>query len=184
MKELQMNLLQKFRFGLGRNTVRILLDLDGVIAPTGIIREGKYNSFDGDGYATWQVRNNVIEWMQNKQADNKVELVWSSTWQYYANSILEKSEMEPIAWIEFDKTYQTPGDWYKGDGLKMYMEGNADPIVIVDDELPQSFMDMRNPRVLCIKPEPNAGISDEELARIDKFIEDYRKRKIVLRRSI
>lgn len=183
MNNSNMNLLQRLIFKLGKAKVKILLDLEGSIAPSGVIEEGRYRTFNSREYATWHVRNNVIEWLRAKRDDTRVELIWSSTWQEYANSILEESGIEPIEWVDFASTYQMPDDWYKKDGLKLLMQGKINPMVIVDNELPEHFLSMNNPRILCIKPESNAGISDLDLQRIDDFIERYRTRKISLIRS-
>lgn len=173
-EDLGMSFFDRLRFGWGRNTVRILLDLDGAVAAQGRLEDGTFQAFSGSGWATWTVRNRVLEWLKEKSADERVELVWSSTWQQYANSILEEIGIEPIEWIAFDETYQRPDDWYKRDGLKLFLEEHKDPIVIVDDELPPTFLKLDVPRILCIKPNSLAGLSDQELNRIDSFIEDYR----------
>lgn len=180
MNSSHINFLQRLIFKLGKTKVKILLDLEGSIAPYGLIKEGRYRSFNSREYATWHVRNNVIEWLRAKRQDKRVELIWSSTWQEYANSILEDSGIEPIEWVDFSSTYQMPDDWYKKDGLKLFMQGKIGPMVIVDNELPERFLTMNNPRILCIKPESNAGISDLELQKIDDFINRYRTRKIRL----
>lgn len=176
--DLEMSFLERLRFGLGRNTVRVLLDLDGSIAAEGELPEGSYMSFSGSGYAIWRIRKRVLDWLLEKQLDERVELVWSTTWQQYANSILEEIGGEDLNWISFDETYQRPDDWYKGDGLKIFMESNSDPIVLVDDELPAELLATDNPRILALKTNSLTGITDEELAQIDGFIEDYRARKI------
>lgn len=177
-EDLGMSFFDRLRFGWGRNTVRILLDLDGSIVPEGQLEDGSYQIFDGNGYATWRVRNSVLEWLKDKREDERVELVWSSTWQSYANRILEDIGLEPIEWIPFDETYQTPGDWYKKDGLKLFLQEHSDPIVIVDDELPARFLKLNNPRILAIKPDSLAGISDGEIAQIEEFNEAYRQRRL------
>lgn len=178
-ENLGMGFLDRLRFGWGRNTVRILLDLDGAVAAEGKLPEGSFLPFSSSGYATWQVRNTVLEWLVEKRNDERVELVWSTTWQEYANSILEEIGTEPIEWIRFDDTYQRPDDWYKRDGLKLFLEEHMDPIVIVDDELPPAFLKQTNPRILCIKPDRLTGLTDDDLARIDRFIDDYRQRKLI-----
>ena len=177
-EDLGMGFFDRLRFGMGRNTVRILLDLDGAVAAEGLLPEGSFQAFSGSGYATWRVRNRVLEWLKDRSEDERVELVWSTTWQQYANSILEEIGIEPIEWIAFDETYQRPDDWYKRDGLKLFLEEHKDPIVIVDDELPPAFLQVDSPRLLPIKPSSLTGLSDEDLDRIDQFIEDYRDRKL------
>jgi len=176
--DLQMSFFERIRFGWGKNTVRILLDLDGAVAAEGSLPEGSYRSFSGSGYATWRVRNSVLEWIAEKQQDERVELVWSTTWQQYANSILEEVGLEPIEWISFDETYQRPQDWYKEDGLRLFIEENSDPIVLIDDELSSELLNHSNSRILSLKPNPLTGLTDDELARIDRFVEDYRERRI------
>jgi len=175
---LDLGFFDRMRFGWGKNTVRILLDLDGSVAAEGKLPEGSYLPFSGSGYATWQVRVRVLEWIAEKRQDERVELLWSTTWQQYANSILEESNIEPIEWLSFDDTYQNPGDWYKRDGIRLFLEDAPDPIVIVDDELPPALLALDNPRILAIKPNSLSGLTDAELERIDSFVEDYRNRKI------
>lgn len=177
-EDLGMGFFDRLRFGWGKNTVRILLDVDGAVAAEGRLPDGSFQAFSGSGYATWTVRNRVLEWLKDRSEDDRVELVWSSTWQQYANSILEEIGLESIEWIAFDETYQRPEDWYKRDGLKLFLEEHPDPIVIVDDELPPAFLKIDSPRLLCIKPNSLTGITDEELDRIDNFIDDYRDRKL------
>lgn len=176
--DLGMSFFERIRFGWGRNTVRILLDLDGVVAAEGALPEGSYTSFSGSGYATWRIRNTVLQWLAEKQQDERVELVWSTTWQQYANSIFEEIGLEPLEWISFDETYQRPDDWYKEDGLRLFIEENSDPIVLVDDELPDELLNHSNTRILSLKPRSLTGLTDEDLNRIDSFIDDYRARKI------
>lgn len=176
--DLGLGFFERLRFGLGKNTVRILLDLDGAVAAEGKLPEGSFLPFSGSGYATWTVRKSVLRWLTEKREDERVELIWSTTWQQYANSILEEIGLEPIEWIAFDDTYQRPQDWYKLDGLKLFLEDHQDPIVIVDDNLPPAFLELSNPRILCIQPDSLAGLTDDELACIDRFIEDYRDRRI------
>lgn len=176
---LDLGFFDRIRLSMGRNTVRILLDVDGAIAPLGPLAEGSYLPFDGSGYATWRVRNRVLEWLDERRSDERVELVWSTTWQEYANSIFTEQGLEPIDWIRFDDTYQMPGDWYKKDGIGLYLDDAKDPIVIVDDELPERFLNLSNPRILCIKPDPQLGLTDGDLARIDRFVDDYRARRLL-----
>ena len=177
-ESLGMGFFDRLRFSWGKNTVRILLDLDGAVAAEGLLRDGGYRSFSGSGYATWRVRNEVLDWIAQKSSDERVELVWSTTWQQYANTILEEMGIEPIEWISFDETYQRPEDWYKRDGLKLFLEDHKDPIVIVDDELPPAFLKVNNPRLLCIKTNPLIGLTDEDLERIDRLVEDYRSGRL------
>jgi len=176
--DLDLSFFERLRFGLGKNTVRILMDLDGAVAPEGRLPEGSYKTFSGSGYANWRVRNEVLSWLDERRSDERVELIWSSTWQGYANSILEESGIDPIEWISFDETYQNPGDWYKRDGIRLFLEDAPDPIVLVDDELPPAFLRLQNPRILPIKTDSLRGLTDEDLKRIDSFIDDYRDRKI------
>jgi len=177
-EDLDLGFFERIRFGLGRNTVRILLDLDGAVAAEGKLPEGSFLPFSGSGYATWQVRKRVLEWIAERRRDERVELIWSSTWQDYANSILREVGIEPIDWIRFDENYQMPGDWYKKDGIVEFLEDAPDPIVLIDDELPPAFLRLQNPRILAIKTDSLIGLTDEDLERIDKFVEDYRERKI------
>jgi len=175
---LDLSFFERLRFGLGKNTVRILMDLDGAVAPEGRLSDGSYRTFSGSGYASWRIRNEVIQWLEERREDERVELIWSTTWQGYANSILEELSMEPIEWLSFDETYQNPGDWYKRDGLQLFLEDAPDPIVLIDDELPPAFFLLRNPRILPIKTDSLLGLTDEDLERINRFIDDYRDRKI------
>ena len=172
--DLEMGFLERLRFGWGRNTVRILLDVDGVIAPEGQLEDGDYRVFRKSGWATWRIRNEVLQWLIASREDSRVELVWSTTWQKYANSIFEELDLEPIEWLPFDETYQMPGQWYKREGIRRFLEDSPDPIVIVDDEIPPAFLSISNPRLLCVKPDRLTGLTGEELARIEEFIADYR----------
>jgi len=176
--DLGMSFFERLRFGWGKNTVRILLDLDGAVAAEGPLPEGSYRSFSGSGYATWRIRNAVLQWLAEKQQDERVELVWSTTWQQYANSIFEELGLDSIEWISFDETYQRPDDWYKEDGLRLFIDENSDPIVLVDDKLPEVLLDHSNSRILSLRPNSLTGLTDEDLSRIDSFIEDYRERKL------
>lgn len=175
---LAMNLFERLRYSLGKNTVRILMDVDGAISANGRMPDGSSRVFGSSGWAKWQLRHEVIDWLSTKADDDRVELIWSSTWEEYANSILEELDLDPIDFIKFSDTFQSVNAWYKIDGLSLFLEDCKDPVVIIDDEIPDSLMKLSNPRVLLVKTDSLRGISDEQLAKIDKFIEDYRQRKL------
>lgn len=171
---LDLSALDRFRNRFSPNRkVRILLDLDGAIAAEGALPEGSFTPFSSSGYATWQIRYSVLSWLVDRRDDSRVELVWSTTWQQYANSILEELGLEPIEWIRFDETYQSPGDWYKKDGLRLFLQDTRAPVAILDDELPLGLLES-DPRALLIRPNSVTGVTDEQLAQIDSFIEDVR----------
>ena len=175
---LALNLFERLKLSLGKNKVRILMDLDGAVSANGKLPDDTFRTFDSSGWATWQVRDSVLDWLTSKLDDSQVELIWSSTWEEYANSILSELGRNPIEFIKFSDTFQSVGAWYKTDGMNLFLEDCKDPVVIIDDELPDSIIQLKNPRVLLVKPNSATGISDVELNRIDQFISDYHGRKL------
>lgn len=174
----RLNPFARWLMTLGRNKVTVLLDLQGSLTFQGEAKE-PYKSFRSNGYANWLIRDKVVEWLKERREDPQVELYWSSTWQEFANSIFVELGLPSIEAIDFDDTYPREGSWLKEDGITLFLQDCKNPVVIIDNELPESFLEIDNSRLLFIKPNSATGITDEELERIDQFVEDYRERKLL-----
>jgi len=176
MVDIDLNFFQRLLYNRGRNTVRILLDLDGTIVPEGRMDEDDYQVFRSNGFEHWRIRNEVVDFLRDYGDDSRVELIWATTWEEYANTIFDELGLEDREFLRFDSTYNAPQQWFKEDRIVEFLEEVGDPVVIVDDELSDRILAIDNPRLLAIRTDSLFGLTEDNIAQIESFLESYRTR--------
>lgn len=138
----------------------ILLDIDGTIAPLGIVNDGVIVSLDG--WSRVSIPSDVVEWLQ--VVDNDFKIVWSSTWCANSLAVSQQLNLSISEYINYTGE-SNEFEWLKIRQLNNFIDEHYfRNIIIIDDELPSELTFREG--VILIRPNDLTGISNVEMKRV------------------
>ena len=145
----------------------ILLDIDGVLNFLGKTDDEHFTVIKNDVWATWTIRDEVLDWLKNLSKNELVEIVWLSTWQHDGNVINDTLQIEHF--LVTDDLVPSRKVSCKGIKLDQIMQLKQQcsnyKIIAIDDELDYSSADLH------IQPDGGKGLTVDEMNEIDRYIE-------------
>ena len=144
----------------------ILLDIDGVLNFLGKTDDENFTVIKNDVWATWTIRNEVLDWLKNLSKNEMVEIIWLSTWQHDGNIINDALQIEHF--LVTDDLVPSKKVSCKGIKLDQIMQLKQQcstyKIIAIDDELEYSSTDLH------IQPDGGKGLIVDEMNAIDRYI--------------
>src|SRR4051812_8368919 len=125
----------------------LLLDIDGVLSPLGKIDTDEC-IIQGNGWTTWYIPYDTVALLHRLK--DKVTFVCSSTWERDAASLFRTIFIPVEDYVIFPPTM--PEEWSKGRGYQDYIADAPQPLVILDDEFTEDFIEAfaEDGRVVCV----------------------------------
>ena len=144
----------------------ILLDIDGVLNFLGKTDDENFTVIKNDVWATWTIKDEVLNWLKNLSKNELVEIFWLSTWQHDGNIINDALQIEHF--LVTDDLVPSKKVSCKGIKLDQIMQLKQQcstyKIIAIDDELEYSSADLH------IQPDGGKGLIVDEMNAIDRYI--------------
>lgn len=138
----------------------ILLDIDGTIAPLGIVNDGVIVSIDG--WSRVSIPSDVVEWLQ--VIDNDFKIIWSSTWCANSLAVSQQLNLSISDYINYTGE-SNEFEWLKIRQMNNFIDKHYfRNIIIIDDELPSELTFREG--VILIRPNDLTGISNVEMKSV------------------
>lgn len=138
----------------------ILLDIDGTIAPLGIVNDGVIVSIDG--WSRVSIPSDVVEWLQ--VIDNDFKIIWSSTWCANSLAVSQQLNLSISDYINYTGE-SNEFEWLKIRQMNNFIDKHYfRNIIIIDDELPSELTFREG--VILIRPNDLTGISNIEMKSV------------------
>lgn len=144
----------------------ILLDIDGVLNFLGKTDDENFTVIKNDVWATWTIKNEVLDWLKNLSKNELVEIIWLSTWQHDGNVINDTLQIEHfLVTDDIIPSKKVSCKEIKLDQiLQLKQQCPAYKIIAIDDELEYSLADLH------IQPDSGKGLTVEEMNAINRYI--------------
>ena len=174
------------------SVVRIYLDVDGVInvmpSPNtnGLWDAGQKDvpySVLGYGDIIWKKytlrwRKKVVEWLAEMSRRDDVEIWWLTTWNHNAVEQLDALfDIKSSGYVRWGMSPTDYNQYFKCVALQEDQEQSPGPFIWADDVATRIF-NYRTPfgdreDFFAIQPIDTVGITDENLDKMEKFIQKY-----------
>ncbi len=146
----------------------LLLDVDGVLNPTGGGVPRGFERTTINGYElTWSPQHRV--WLG--ELSDLFDPVWATTWEHHANrSLSPLLGLPQLPVIEFDRSSQA--DTRKLPTVERWVGERA--LAWVDDQLfPDAFdwADNRSAPTLLLRPPASLGLTEDHVVELREFVE-------------
>lgn len=144
----------------------ILLDIDGVLNFLGKADDENFTVIKNDVWATWTIKDEILDWLKNLSKNKSVEIIWLSTWQNEGNVINDTLRIEHfLATDDLVPSKKVSSKGIKLDQiLQLKQQCPTTKIIAIDDELEYSSADLH------IQPDSGKGLAVEEMNAIDRYI--------------
>lgn len=144
----------------------VLLDIDGVLNFLGKTDDENFTVIKNDVWATWTIKDEVLDWLKKLSKNKAVEVLWLSTWQNDGNVINDALQIEHF--LTTDEVVLSKKVSSKGIKLdQIWQLKQQCPIyklIAIDDELEYSSADLH------IQPDSEKGLTVEEMNTINRYI--------------
>lgn len=168
--EMMRKIMERFVSKAKTRKTIVVLDIDGVLAPLFTYPH------DGDAvirskWATWIIPAKVISFLQ--ALDEKVEIVWGSSWEAQSNDISQNLLGKDFEHIDFPDRDGEITEWFKCESYAKFAEQHKHRnIIIVDDEMTDSSKHKLSLLgVYCYITDGATGLTDDNIEAILKLIE-------------
>lgn len=145
----------------------VLLDIDGVLNFLGKTDDDHFTVIKNDVWATWTIRDEVLDWLKNLSKNELVEVLWLSTWQNDGNVINDALQINQF--LTTDDVVPSTKVSVKGIKLdqiwQLKQQCTTTKIIAIEDELDYSSADLH------IQPDSGKGLTVDEMNAIDRYIE-------------
>ena len=158
---MRFNLFKKFSKKI------ILLDIDGVLAPTNSIHDKKINrKVNLDGWGNIVIPYELISLL--KVLPSLTHVIWASSWQSHSNAINKSVGIENFDYLEFKEN--TTNNWSKEEDLLIFCKKNKrSNILLIDDEIPIDSDLFKSKNLTIIKTDSLEGLSEEQRLQVIKW---------------
>lgn len=155
-------------------TPTIIMDIDGVLAPMGMVPDRDLPLDVDHDWGAWVVRERdaLLLGQLVSGAWGPVNFIWGSSWEGDSNLLADGLGLGPFPHVPHGDADQGPHAWRKAAPFLEFIGQTQGPVLWVDDELdtPTIALAEADHRIRCLVPDGHLGLTPENWDEIVAFL--------------